>query len=46
MTDDELKEYIIKAVGPSYSNYPACVEWNLKVLHYLKSRPLKKLKDI
>ena len=46
MTDDELKEYITKTVGPNYNNYPACVEWNLKVLHYLENRPLKKLKDI
>ena len=46
MTDDELKEYIIKTVGPSYNNYPVCVEWNLKDLHYLENRHLKKLKDI
>ena len=46
MTDDQLKEYIIKTVGSSYNNYPECVEWNLKVLHYLENSPLKKLKDI
>ena len=46
MTDDELKEYITKTVGSNYNNYPVCVEWNLKVLHYLENMPLKKLKDI
>ena len=38
MTKSELKEYILETVGPNYASYPACVEWNLKVLHYLQER--------
>jgi len=38
MTKSELKEYILETFGPSYINYPDCVEWNLKVLHYLQKQ--------
>ena len=36
MTNEELKEYILRTVGPNYNNYPACVEFNLRMLHYLQ----------
>ena len=42
MTDDELKEYITKTVGPNYNNYPACVEWNLKVMAYMEKLQTEK----
>jgi len=38
ITDKELKEYLIKHVGPDYMNYPRTVEWYLKLLHYSKSK--------
>ena len=36
MTKDELEQHLIRLIGPGYINYPICVEWNIKMLKYLK----------
>ncbi len=38
ITDEELEEYLLTHVGPDYVNYPACVEFQLKLLHYIKRK--------
>ena len=46
ISDKELKEHLIKTVGPDYMNYPKTAEWNLKALAYrLKVRKNKKPLD-
>ena len=46
ISDEELKEHLIKTVGPDYMNYPKTAEWNLKALAYrLKVRKKKKPLD-
>ena len=32
---EEAEERLVKVIGPNYQNYPACVEWNLKVAAYM-----------
>ena len=45
-----MKKNLIRLLGPNYSNYPKCVEWNIKVMKYLdkrkKSKALEKVKDV
>ena len=40
---------LIRLLGPNYSNYPQCVEWNIKVMKYLdkrkKSKALEKVEN-
>jgi len=43
MTNSKLKEYLLRTVGPNYCNYPACVEFNLKMLHYLQKYTKKSI---
>jgi|TARA_B100000745_G_scaffold279792_1_gene211517 hypothetical protein len=31
----EVEENLIRLLGPSYYNYPDCVEWNIKLMKYL-----------
>ena len=44
-----MKERLIQLLGPNYSNYPQCVEWNIKVMKYLdkskKSKAMEKVKE-
>ena len=32
----EAEERLIEVLGPNYQNYPACVEWNLKIMVYIE----------
>ena len=38
MTKDELYEKLTELIGPSFMNYPICVEWNIRVLKYLEEQ--------
>jgi len=46
---EEVEKKLIRLLGPNYSNYPQCVEWNIKVMRYLdkskKSKELEKVKE-
>ena len=33
---EEAEKRLIEVIGPDYQNYPACVEWNLKVMAYME----------
>ena len=42
----EIEKRLIRLLGESYMNYPACVEWNIKIMKYLdKSKELEKVKN-
>ena len=47
---ENVKKNLIRLLGPNYSNYPKCVEWNIKVMKYLdkrkKSKALEKGEDV
>ena len=32
----EVEQRLIELIGQNYHNYPACVEWNLKVMAYME----------
>ena len=36
MTWEEAEKELIRLLGKNYQNYPICVEWNLKIMKYLK----------
>ena len=46
----EIEQRLIRLIGANYSNYPQCVEWNIKVMEYLdkrkKSKALEKVEDV
>ena len=39
---EEVEERLIEIIGPNYQNYPACVEWNLKVMAYMEKLQTEK----
>ena len=46
-----MKKNLIRLLGANYSNYPRCVEWNIKVMKYLERRKkekelLEKVEDV
>ena len=45
-----MEKNLIRLLGPNYSNYPKCVEWNIKVMKYLdkrkKAKALEKVEDV
>ena len=47
---ENVEKNLIRLLGPNYSNYPKCVEWNIKVMRYLdkrkKSKALEKVEDV
>ena len=46
---ENVVKNLIRLLGANYSNYPQCVEWNIKVMKYLdrrkKERALEKVED-
>jgi hypothetical protein len=46
---EEVEKKLIRLLGPNYSNYPQCVEWNIKIMEYLdkrkKSKALEKIEN-
>ena len=44
-----MEKNLIRLLGANYSNYPQCVEWNIKVMEYLdkrkKSKALEKVEN-
>ena len=39
---ENVEKNLIRLLGPNYSNYPKCVEWNIKVMKYLEKRKEEK----
>ena len=37
-----MKKELIRLIGANYSNYPKCVEYNIKVMKYLNKRKKEK----
>ena len=39
---EEVEKRLIRLIGANYSNYPKCVEWNIKLMKYLERRKKEK----
>ena len=39
---EKVEKNLIRLLGANYSNYPQCVEWNIKVMEYLDKRKKSK----
>ena len=39
---EKVKKELIRLIGANYSNYPKCVEYNIKVMKYLNKRKKEK----
>ena len=37
-----MNKRLIRLIGANYSNYPKCVEWNIKLMKYLERRKEEK----
>jgi hypothetical protein len=43
---EKVEKRLIRLLGESYMNYPACVEWNIMIMKYLdKSKELEKVEN-